>query len=173
MKLYRFLDLFTTDKLVSLIEQGIASALEAYQFQGCPSNSVELVKQMSFQQVRLLRESEHSQAMPATAHGLFVSNTRCSTSATTLNCAIHLSAAVTSPLPTPRPNPRETTASKTMKENARATFPHESGLVAPPGASMARLVVVEMQECAAGGRRTWHERVGDGRAGVTARRAES
>lgn len=64
------------------------------------------------------------QAIPATAHGLFVSNTRCNSNPMIASCMIHRKAEVTSELPTPRLSDVEMTALKRMNENPRATFAH-------------------------------------------------
>jgi len=64
------------------------------------------------------------QAIPATAHGLFVSNTRCNSNPTMASCMIHRKAEVTSEFPTPRLSDVETTALKRMNENPRPTFTH-------------------------------------------------
>lgn len=61
-------------------------------------------------------------AIPATAHGLFVSNTRCRSSPTIASCTMHRMAAEIREFPTPRLNEVDTTASKNMNENPRATF---------------------------------------------------
>ena len=72
-------------------------------------------------------------AIPATAHGLFVSKTFWRMSATTLSCTTQRTAAVKSELPTPRPNVVDKTPSRRMKENARPTLLQVRSFVDAPG----------------------------------------
>ena len=116
---------------VILKEYLVKFCIDAYLSLSCPSSSTSLHDVISI----LLYDHHHcySQAIPATAHGLFASNTFCRIRATRVSCTTHRTAAVTSELPTPRPKVLEQTASKRMKENARPTLLQVRSFVDAPG----------------------------------------
>ena len=64
------------------------------------------------------------QAIPAIAHGLFISSTRCNSNPTMASCMTHHKAEVTSEFPMPRLRDVEMTALKRMNKNPRPTFTH-------------------------------------------------
>ena len=85
-------------------------------------------------------------AMPATAHGLLVSNTFCKMRATTLSCTTQRTAAVIKELPTPRPNVVDRKPSRRMKENARPTLPQLRCVVDEPGSESMVVDQVDVLE---------------------------
>lgn len=69
--------------------------------------------------------TRNSQAIPAIAHPLSVSNTFERIVATRVSCTTQRTAAVTSDAPTPSSNVHEITELKMMNPNARLTLGHD------------------------------------------------